>query len=110
MSEVVSFRLDPDNPREAQALEILRAKQAEGFSSRRILTDALISMVIQKGESAFFPIDEFNETLKQVSGLLERLNDGNQSQIQPTYPQVATLNENFLSSVKTTARPGLILD
>jgi len=32
MSKVISFRLNPENPREAQAIAILRAKQAEGFS------------------------------------------------------------------------------
>ena len=47
MSKVISFRLNPDNPREAQALEILRTKQAEGFSSRRVLTDALIGLMFK---------------------------------------------------------------
>ena len=60
MSEVISFRLNPENPREAQALEILRAKKSEGFSSRQVLTDALIGMVVEKGKSASFPIEEFN--------------------------------------------------
>ena len=107
MSEVISFRLNPDNPREAQALEILRAKQAEGFSSRRVLTDALIGMVSKKGQEMLFPIDEFNTALEQVSGLLEHLNGVNHDQSQSTRPKVVALNDNFLSSVKIAARPGL---
>ena len=63
MSEVISFRLDPDNPREAQALKILRTKQAEGFSSRRVLTDALIFMATEKGQNDLFSIDEFTIVL-----------------------------------------------
>ena len=110
MSEVISFRLNPDNPREAQALEILRTKQAEGFSSRRILTDALIGMVVEKGQDSLFPIEEFNIALEHVSGLLEQLNGGNHDHSQSTRPQVAALNDNFLNSVKIAARPGLNLD
>jgi len=108
MSEVISFRLNPDNPQEAQALKILRSKQAEGFSSRRILTDALIGMVAKNEQD--FPIDEFNTALEQVSGLLERLNGGNQDQSQSMRPHVSSLNDNFLNSVKITARPGVKLD
>jgi len=56
-----------------------------------------------------FPIDEFNAALEQVSGLLERINGGNPTQSQLTPPQASMLNENFLSSVKIAARPGLNL-
>jgi len=110
MSEVISFRLDPDNPREAQALEILRSKQAEGYSSRRLLTDALIGMVTKKGRNDLFSIDEFNTALEHVQGLLERLNSSNHDDSHSTRPQVVALNENFLSSVKIAARPGLNLE
>ena len=110
MSEVISFRLDPDNPREAQALEILRTKQAEGFSSRRVLTDALIGVVAEKGQNDLFSIDEFNTALEHVQGLLERLNSSNHEYGQSTRPQVVALNDNFLNSVKIAARPGLNLD
>lgn len=108
MSEVISFRLNPDNPREAQALEILRTKQAEGFSSRRVLTDALIGMEVEKGD--VFSIKEFNATLEQVSGLLERLNEDNLDPIQSMPIQVSALNDNFLSSVKIAVKSGLKMD
>jgi hypothetical protein len=35
MSEVISFRLDNTNPREAQALEVLKAWIGMGYSIRR---------------------------------------------------------------------------
>lgn len=107
MSVVISFRLNPDNPREAQALEILRTKQAEGFLPRRVLTDALIDLVNPKGQEALFPIDEFSTALEQVSGLLERLNGSSSDQIQSTRSQVSALNDTFLSSVKIAVKPGL---
>ena len=110
MSKVISFRLNPDNPREAQALDILRTKQNEGFSSRRILTDALIKMATEKENSNILSINELNEALEQVSGFLERLNGSNHTQNEQTNPQASVLKEKFLSSVKVAARPGLNLD
>ena len=44
MSEVISFRLDNANPREAQALEVLNAWIEKGFSTRFILTTALLEL------------------------------------------------------------------
>ncbi len=110
MSEVISFRLNSNNPREALALEILRTKQAEGFSSRRVLADALIGMAAESCQNTLIPIGEFNKALEQISGLLELLNGGNQTQNQPTHPQAASLNENFLSSLKDAAKPGIKFD
>ena len=67
MSKVISFRLNPDNPREAQALEILISKQSEGFSSRRLLTDALISMETRREEVTFFSLEKIGDALEHVS-------------------------------------------
>jgi hypothetical protein len=107
MSIVISFRLNPDNPREAQALDILRTKQKEGFSSRRILTDALIKMAVENGNSNFPPINEFHETLEQVSGLLERLNGAIQTTNQPIHSEASALNDAFLTNVRIAARAGM---
>ena len=109
MSEVISFRLNPNNPREAYALKILRTKQEEGFSSRRVLTDALIGMAKRKAQDNLISVEEFNIALERVSHLIERFSNSNQSHDQPIHPQVAALNDNFLYSVKIAARPGLNL-
>lgn len=110
MSEVISFRLNPDNPREAKALDILRSKQAEGFSSRRILTDALIDMVTDKKQVYSVPMTEFYNALEQVSDLLERLDVDDHNDHQSTHSRVAVLNDNFINSMKNAAKPGLNLD
>lgn len=107
MSEVISFRLNPDNPREAQALEILRTKQAEGFSSRRVITDALFGLVAEKGQDTLISIDEFNAALERVSDVLERIISGNQNLRQSTHQQISVLSDTFLNSVKVAAKPGL---
>jgi hypothetical protein len=109
MSVVISFRLNPENPREAQALEILRTKQKEGFLPRRVLTDALIGLATSKEQNPFL-IDEFNTALEQVSGLLERLNSSSTDSIQSTRPQDSALDDTFLSSVRVAVKPGLKMD
>ena len=42
MSKVYSFRLDAENPREAQAREVIDVWVSKMYSLRHILTDALI--------------------------------------------------------------------
>ena len=110
MSEVISFRLNPDNPREARALEILKTKQSEGFSSRRVLTDALVGMGTKTDQDILLSIEDFNSALEHFVDLLKGVNVGNRSDDQSTHPKVAVLTENFLNCVKVAAKPGLKLD
>jgi len=56
MSEVISFRLDNANPREAQALEVLNAWIEKGFSTRFILTTALLELEHHAHGSVIFSI------------------------------------------------------
>ena len=42
MSKVYSFRLDNNNPREAQAREVMEAWADEGYSLRQVVVDALL--------------------------------------------------------------------
>jgi len=44
MSEVISFRLNRENPREALALEVLKNRFRKGFSVRYVLTEALLKL------------------------------------------------------------------
>ena len=44
MSKVISFRLNPDNPREAEALSVLEKWQNQGFSTRHTITEAIIKL------------------------------------------------------------------
>ena len=110
MSEVISFRLSLDNPREAQALEILRKKQAEGFSSRRVLTDALIDLATKKKQEALYSETELKLALEQVSELLKHIRNGNHEPSQSTFQQVVGLNDTFVKNVETAAKPGLNLE
>jgi len=112
MSIVISFRLDPDNPREAMALEILRAEQAKGFSSRRILADALISLDDKKGMSQALSVEEFNNALEQMAKLLEKINFDNLdiANHETVGSKPPKLGDRFLQSVKVAVKPGINLE
>jgi len=44
MSKVISFRLNPDNPRDAKALAVLQNWLSQGFSTRYTITEALLEL------------------------------------------------------------------
>ena len=74
MSEVISFRLNKDNPREAQALEILKAWCLRGYSVRYLITEMLL-MLNDPGQESMTDnaIRELNSVLNQVNKLLEKI-------------------------------------
>jgi len=112
MSEVISFRLDKSNPREARAREVLRAWYTQGYSVRHVLTEALLVLEEsqQQDEEATFALDEVNRTLHQVIQMLERMQNGRYVAVKDDDQQPrAALTDTFVASVKSAARPGLKL-
>ena len=63
MSKVYSFRLDADNPREAQAMEVINAWVSQGYSLRHILAEALIKN------------GNIRENSKQLDETIDRLSE-----------------------------------
>ena len=70
MSEVISFRLDKGNLREAKALLILQEWRTKGYSVRQTITKALVSLD-QNGHRTGSSINELNEALSQVNHFLK---------------------------------------
>jgi hypothetical protein len=111
MSEVISFRLDRENPREAQALAVLAKGQEAGYSLRHILTEALLAL-----EAAAEDEQAVTLALTEVAGRLEQILERFQtsgpgsSQRQTEQPRQNVLAESFVLSVKSAARPGLTMD
>ncbi len=119
MSKVVSFRLDEENPEEQQALAILEAWQQRGYSTREIMTWALMALegaaISSPGKQEENPKETINElrgVLSQAQEFLEALRD---MQSMPDTVQVPSqpkpvLSEQFMASVRKAVRPGLSLD
>ena len=65
MSKVYSFRLSDDNPREAQAREVIEAWVGKGFSLRHIITKVLLISIEKKfGDEKIYPL------LKQIERMI----------------------------------------
>ena len=111
MSQVISFRLDPDNPREGRALAVLGERQEQGYRVRHILTEALL-MLVEGGQQSereqqmalvLVVLTEIQARLEQLQqrGITERVR-----REQNTKEQVS---EAFILSVKRAAKPGIRL-
>ena len=113
MSKIVSFRLSKENPREAQAYEVLKARYDKGYSIRHTITEALLKLDEPGLDSVMgASLDDINKTLNQVRELLERIgNDDNSSQkSQNPGPYYSGLTDNFILSIRKVSKPGIRLD
>jgi hypothetical protein len=107
MSEVFSFRLSRGNPRENQAYEILTTRQAQEFSLRAILVDALISAENdrQTGPST----TDLDQTLKQIQKLLMNMQDRQAGPKNETPPEEENppVSDIFILSIKKGVKNGI---
>ncbi len=111
MSEVISFRLDPNNSREADALQILARCQEQGYSVRHVLTEALLKFD-QAGMEQVLQL-QMDEILSGLNGVRDRLDRIQASGVQRTHPseeKQAVLSNAFVLSVKSAAKPGITLE
>jgi len=109
MSEVISFRLDKSNPREAQAIEKLNRWMDRGYSSRFILTQALLRIDDIDEENENHSNHEINSVLDQLNSLLELLNNQDIKSMlkHNTNIDAIALKGGFLSSIKQGIKPGI---
>jgi hypothetical protein len=111
MSQVISFRLDPDNPREGRALEALRERQEQGYRVRHILAEALLRLVeVEQRSEVELQMTEVLATLNVIRATLEQLQ--NHKIAEPGKGSTKSeeqVSEAFILSVKSAAKPGIRL-
>lgn len=110
MSTVFSFRLNPSNPREARAMEVIRNQQQRGFSIRDILVETLLThhRDIQNDEQ----IDSVNDRLDELIGLVQSIK-GNvliNKEEGSLQNSPLSLSEQFLGAMKMAAQQGLQIE
>jgi hypothetical protein len=94
MSKVYSFRIDEDNPREAQAKGVIQTWVEEGYSLRYVIVEALLSY--KKGDAGQ---EELNTIVEQLKDLISSLDK------QPLdHITEGSLPNSFLEAVKQAAR------
>ena len=110
MSEVISFRLNKDNPREARALNVIISRCAEGYSIRYIVTEALLGYNdLENGTTSMIGLDKLNDTLSQVYQVLKCIGNNENLPVshQDTEETVSSLTDSFVKSIVETANPGI---
>ena len=102
MSKVYSFRLSDDNPREAQAREVIEAWVEEGHTIRYTLTEALLRLGDLEGTSTRLELSEFLDQIKEL--LQQAISQGSTSNSR------SELSEGFMKSITKATKPGLKFD
>ena len=98
MSKVYSFRLDVNNPREAQAREVIDTWVAQGYSLRHQLVDALISFHNNELQG-----NGYDGLLMELEQLIER----SKGDRKITEHLEGTLANTFIQSLSESVKAGL---
>lgn len=100
MSKVYSFRLNEDNPREAQATKAIDAWISKGYSLRFVLTDAVLSYG-DNGNNR----DSLNRILKEFEEIFASFKENRHYQSNDE-----KLSKVFVQSMKQSVRSGIRLE
>jgi hypothetical protein len=99
MSKVYSFRLDDNNPREAQARVVINTREEEGYSLRYIVTEALLGLNYSNNKTSAL---DLSKKLDQIIEMLQQ-NKKPFGTIMTTHE----LTEVFKASIKRRVKTGL---
>lgn len=108
MSEVISFRLDPDNLREGEALRIIDEWREKGYPLRFILVEALIALSKPPTET------ELRVTTQMIKDLLFQVKHGSgvasEQQSNEEMEMGNGLPQDFKSAICLSIKPGMTID
>jgi len=110
MSKVISFRLDESNPREAEAMEVLKSMQKQGYKLRHILVEALLNLEGNwKKQVSLSQLDDISHQIAQVQDQLANIGVAPFTTKTNQRSQPG-LQDSFLNSIRQAAKPGLKID
>jgi hypothetical protein len=93
--------LDENNPREAQAIEVIDVWASRGYSLRYLLVEAFLAIAEDKAQK-----DEVSSSLEEIIKMLQDLQVGSDHP-RDEQGQDKRLSDEFLKAVAKTSRPGL---
>lgn len=104
MSQVFSFRIDENNPREAQARQVIEDWASKGYTLRHVMIEALLTYADKEARQ-----DDLSSALEQIITMLKGLsvetglrNDQQNEEMRLTKP--------FMDAISKATRPGLRLE
>lgn len=109
MSQVISLRLDRENPREGRALLVLATWQAEGYGVRQIITEALLKLGTPDSTQTNIALDELNCALRTIGQLLDSFNKLEPQTLIDREDITVHLNltDHFIGSITKAVKPGI---
>lgn len=110
MSVVISFRLNPENTREASALAMILTWQKRGYSIRHIMTEALLEMGNGNIPHPDKQTANLNKSLEEIYNLLYTMSNNPPMYLEKSEPGKhgkQNLSDNFIEMIKVAAKPGL---
>lgn len=108
MSEVFSFRLNDNNPRERLALGILQIRNSQGFSTRQTIVESLILLGDSKDQ--YKSINEMTALINTIEKLSKLVSKSSLTQPNEDYSraeQFSELQSSFVTSIKSAIKPGV---
>lgn len=106
MSRVISFRLNPKNLREAEALKVLNCWLTQGFNTRHTITEALLRL--DSSNSQAEENQALNDLSQQIKELLDNIETGSSFiMLNDDVSSKEKLSDGFVSSILQVAKPGL---
>lgn len=100
MSNVFSFRLDENNPREAQARQVIEAWASRGYALRFVIVEALLAYADEDVHKC-----DFSLALEQIITMLQGLREPGHGSGQQS--KEICLSQSFLDAISKTTRTGL---
>lgn len=101
MSNVYSFRLNENNPREAQAKEVIDAWIAQGYSLRHQLVDILIAF-----QNKEFQNNQYAKLLETIESLIS--NSKEEKDVVEVSKGILT--ETFIGSLSKSVKSGISIE
>ena len=101
MSKVYSFRLDENNPREAQAKEVIDAWVSQGYSLRNKLVDLLIHSQEKSVQDIQF---------EKIFEHIENLVNGRKEEKGMSHNLRESLSDRFVGSLVNSVKDGLTIE
>lgn len=99
MSKVYSFRLNEDNPREAQTRRVIEAWVEEGYSLRYVIVEAILN---HKRENSDSNSDDYGYLLKQLQNMVDAT-----ARLETLTDSELTLSDSFKAGILGSMKKGI---
>lgn len=107
MSKVISFRLNPNNAREASVITVIRAWQSKGYSLRHIMSEALLKLDVNEMGIPDERLSDLYRKLDEISVQIQKIGDSSHATGLNRESSSSGLSHHFVDTIKVALKPGI---